>query len=145
MRQIAFERNIQVRLLASYWNHTDPVMMNYLQSLKMFSSNIDVKVFVVPTYGDQAEIPFSRVNHNKYMVTDRVAYIGTSNWSGDYFLNTAGVGMIFNQSDSSSQTDIRHQLNDVFMRDWKSEYSNDVNGLYSAVNGLQPEVSTQPV
>jgi len=42
MRQIAFERNIQVRLLASYWNHTDPVMMNYLQSLKMFSSNIDV-------------------------------------------------------------------------------------------------------
>lgn len=25
------------------------------------------------------------------MVTDESAYIGTSNWSGDYFTNTAGV------------------------------------------------------
>jgi hypothetical protein len=25
---------------------------------------------------DQAEIPFARVNHNKYMVTEKVAYIG---------------------------------------------------------------------
>lgn len=24
------------------------------------------------------------------MVTDVAAYIGTSNWSGDYFINTAG-------------------------------------------------------
>lgn len=24
------------------------------------------------------------------MVTDTAAYIGTSNWSGDYFINTAG-------------------------------------------------------
>ena len=43
------------------------------------------KVFKVPAYTDeQREIPFGRVNHNKYMVTDRVAYIGeictTSTW-----------------------------------------------------------------
>lgn len=46
--------------------------------------------FVVPTNSDFDKIPFSRVNHNKYMVTDATAYIGTSNWSGDYFINTAG-------------------------------------------------------
>ena len=35
------------------------------------------KLFVVPKYTDeQRDIPFGRVNHNKYMVTDRVAYIG---------------------------------------------------------------------
>ena len=35
------------------------------------------KLFVVPTYSKaQAKIPYSRVNHNKYMVTDNVAYVG---------------------------------------------------------------------
>lgn len=34
------------------------------------------KIFIVPSSPSQKEIPFARVNHNKYMVTDRVAYIG---------------------------------------------------------------------
>lgn len=29
---------------------------------------------------DQEEIPFARVNHNKYMVTDQAAYIGILNY-----------------------------------------------------------------
>lgn len=36
------------------------------------------RLFVVPASPEQKEIPFARVNHNKYMVTDRVAYIGTA-------------------------------------------------------------------
>lgn len=32
--------------------------------------------FRIPATDDQAKIPFARVNHNKYMVTDRTAYIG---------------------------------------------------------------------
>ena len=33
--------------------------------------------FQVPSFTpDQAAIPFARVNHNKYMVTEKVAYIG---------------------------------------------------------------------
>ena len=35
------------------------------------------KLFIVPAFTEaQAKIPFARVNHNKYMVTDNVAYIG---------------------------------------------------------------------
>lgn len=35
------------------------------------------RLFVVPAYTEeQEEIPFGRVNHNKYMVTDNTAYIG---------------------------------------------------------------------
>lgn len=34
------------------------------------------RLFVVPASPEQKEIPFARVNHNKYMVTDKVAYIG---------------------------------------------------------------------
>lgn len=33
------------------------------------------------------------------MVTDRSAYIGTSNWSGDYFTTTAGIGLVLHDED----------------------------------------------
>lgn len=33
---------------------------------------------MVPASPKQKEIPFARVNHNKYMVTDRIAYIGNA-------------------------------------------------------------------
>lgn len=37
------------------------------------------KLFVVPAFTQaQKNIPFSRVNHNKYMVTDKTAYIGNA-------------------------------------------------------------------
>lgn len=72
-------------------------------------------------------IPFARVNHNKYMVTDNGAFISTSNWSGDYFTSTGGVSIITNQTDSSrsktADQTIQDQLEDVFNRDWNSNYS----------------------
>jgi phospholipase D3/4 len=34
------------------------------------------KWFKVPSTPEQTKIPFARVNHNKYMVTDNAAYIG---------------------------------------------------------------------
>lgn len=37
------------------------------------------KLFVVPADEAQAQIPYARVNHNKYMVTERASYIGE--WS----------------------------------------------------------------
>lgn len=52
---------------------------------------------------DQKKIPYARVNHNKYMVTDRSAYIGTSNWSGDYFTTTAGIGLVLTDEDEHEQ------------------------------------------
>ena len=33
------------------------------------------KVFIVPV-GNHSNIPFSRVNHSKFMVTEKAAYIG---------------------------------------------------------------------
>lgn len=38
------------------------------------------RLFVVPADPRQKKIPFARVNHNKYMVTDKVAYIGKGYW-----------------------------------------------------------------
>ena len=48
---------------------------NGLDGLKGVS--VEAKFFKVPSFTpDQAEIPFARVNHNKYMVTDKHGYIG---------------------------------------------------------------------
>ena len=58
------------------------------------------------------EIPYARVNHNKFMVTDSVAYIGTSNWSADYFTGTAGIGYVINETETGNT--VRAQLQAVF-------------------------------
>merc|ERR1712180_329230 len=97
-------------------------MMRYLRSLAVLSGshpNVDIQVrmFTVPAFTpEQKKIPFARVNHNKYMVTDKQGYIGTSNWSGDYFISTGGVGFVFTG-------DLRNQLAAIFGRDWSSSYA----------------------
>lgn len=45
------------------------ILPNYFMSVQ--------KIFTVPSTAEQRKIPFARVNHAKYMVTDRVVYIGT--------------------------------------------------------------------
>ncbi|KAM9134633.1 5'-3' exonuclease PLD3-like isoform 3-T3 [Pangshura tecta] len=131
LRAAACNRHVKVRLLISCWQHSDQSMFLFLESLSVLSREplgcpIEVKLFVVSASAEQKLIPFSRVNHNKYMVTDRLAYIGTSNWSEDYFTNTAGVGLIVNQSEAApgvTQLTLREQLEAVFQRDWSSPYS----------------------
>ncbi|KAK7868202.1 hypothetical protein R5R35_000608 [Gryllus longicercus] len=132
LRAAAINRNIHVRLLISLWNHTRPAIPHFLNSLRALSGAyknvlVEVKMFVVPSTPEQKKIPFARVNHNKYMVTDKTAYIGTSNWSGDYFINTAGVGLVVSESNNESDDNsLRAQLQSVFERDWNSSYAQPV-------------------
>jgi phospholipase D3/4 len=65
------------------------------------------------------------------MVTDNTAYIGTSNWSADYFVSTAGIGYIINQTSPDAKNQlysdtIQRQLEDVFSRDWNSNYTKSI-------------------
>ncbi|KAH9640672.1 hypothetical protein HF086_010550 [Spodoptera exigua] len=132
IRKAALENKVKVKLLISWWKHSAPAEDNFLRSLSDLSQSyprvdIQVKRFVVPSTPDQEKIPYARVNHNKYMVTDRTAYIGTSNWSGDYFTTTAGVAFVFQDlADGLPQNmtkDIRKELQEVFERDWNSPYA----------------------
>ncbi|XP_035169414.1 5'-3' exonuclease PLD3-like [Oxyura jamaicensis] len=81
---------------------------------------------MVPSSAAQAKIPYARVNHDKYMVTEKAAYIGTSNWSGDYFVQTAGSALVVNQTESGAGATVPGQLRAVFERDWSSPYSADI-------------------
>ncbi|KAM6933976.1 5'-3' exonuclease PLD3 [Xenentodon cancila] len=129
LRRVAYEKRVKVRLLISCWASTQPIMFPFLKSLASVYDpksklDIQVRLFVVPANPRQKEIPYARVNHNKYMVTDKTAYIGTSNWSGDYFVHTAGSALVIDQSASQSlESTVQSQLKDVFERDWNSDYS----------------------
>jgi phospholipase D3/4 len=55
---------------------------------------------------------------------------GTSNWSGDYFTSTGGVGLVIENNvdghDHLLNYTVSAQLNDIFMRDWMSTYAQDL-------------------
>ncbi|XP_032260565.1 phospholipase D4 isoform X2 [Phoca vitulina] len=135
LRTAAFDRGVRVRLLVSCWPHTDPSMFPDLRSLQAFSNpaagvSVDVKVFIVPV-GNHSNIPFSRVNHSKFMVTEKAAYIGTSNWSEDYFSSTSGVGLVVSQRAPSARPGtltVQEQLRRLFERDWDSRYAVRLDG-----------------
>ncbi|XP_055913518.1 5'-3' exonuclease PLD3-like [Eupeodes corollae] len=131
LRTAAIENKVSVKLLISLWGSSRPSEDYFLKSLSSLTSSfkgvdIEIRRFIVPADPDQAKIPFGRVNHNKYMVTDNTAYIGTSNWSGDYFTDTAGIGLIIKDSNNDrkdNDTTIVTQLTSVFERDWNSPYA----------------------
>nr|XP_050851450.1 5'-3' exonuclease PLD3-like isoform X4 [Vespula vulgaris] len=128
LRAAAIERKVTIKLLISLWKHSRASENYFLKSLEKLTNSyrnvkIEIKRFVVPSSSELDNIPFSRVNHNKYMVTDISAYIGTSNWSGDYFINTAGIGTVFEDVGHKNHGSIRQQLENIFNRDWNSKYS----------------------
>ncbi|XP_077588982.1 5'-3' exonuclease PLD3 [Stigmatopora nigra] len=135
LRAASCTRGVKIRLLVSCWEHSPAAMFTFLQSLLILNRpstkcDVEVKIFTVPSTAEQMKIPFARVNHAKYMVTDRVLYIGTSNWSENYFTQTAGVGLVVNQTDSAvkpGHRTLQSQAEELFLRDWRSHYSSSLS------------------
>ncbi|KAM7004140.1 5'-3' exonuclease PLD3 isoform 1-T2 [Passerculus sandwichensis] len=134
LRRAVVERGVRLRLLAGCWPHSRPSMFPFLRSLAALADNgtrygVHVRLFVVPSSAAQSRIPFARVSHTKYMVTDQAAYVGTSNWSGDYFERTAGSALVVAQpgpGSGSGSGSFRERLRAAFERDWSSGYSFDI-------------------
>nr|XP_015194272.1 PREDICTED: phospholipase D3-like isoform X2 [Lepisosteus oculatus] len=139
LRAAACARGVEVRLLVSCWPHSDQPMFVFLESLGVLnhpplSCTLHVKVFEVPSTKEQKMIPYARVNHAKYMVTDRVAYIGTSNWSENYFTHTAGVGLVVNQTGApagAGKRSVQSDLQAVFERDWDSGFAQPLSSEHA--------------
>lgn len=53
--------------------------------------------------------------------------VGTSNWSGDYFVQTAGSALVLDETGAGAT--VRAQLQAIFQRDWDSPYSTDLGSL----------------
>jgi phosphatidylserine/phosphatidylglycerophosphate/cardiolipin synthase-like enzyme len=84
----AVTRGVAVRMLLSNWS------TKYLPSLRQLSDiGVQLRIISIPEHSG-GFVPFARVAHSKYMVVDdATAWIGSSNWSGDYFHASRNVGL----------------------------------------------------
>jgi phospholipase D3/4 len=131
-------RKVYVRLLVSKWAHTSGLIAPFLFALQkaadagredrsMTAGQLEIKQFIVPgwdrTSGSMRRYPgHTRVNHTKYIVTDRRMNIGTSNMTWDYFASTAG------SSFNADHPSLVSTLQSVFDRDWASCYAWHLGG-----------------
>jgi len=137
IRAAAF-RGVRVEFMVGKWRHTQPQTAYFLRSLLLINGalpfhnstgtrgRISIKFFEIPVDPKEKSLIYARVNHNKFMVTERAAYIGTSNWSGDYFIHTAGIGLIIEREEGFRKHSIIDQVNEVFHRDWTSKYAHPI-------------------
>eukprot|EP01114_Cavostelium_apophysatum_P019749 TRINITY_DN6449_c0_g1_i2.p1 TRINITY_DN6449_c0_g1~~TRINITY_DN6449_c0_g1_i2.p1 ORF type:complete len:418 (+),score=69.80 TRINITY_DN6449_c0_g1_i2:71-1324(+) len=109
-------RNVSVQLLFAKWNYTIPFTFQFIRALDVID-NIEVRLFEVPPQNGTEYVPYTRVNHAKFMVTDKASYVGTSNWSADYFLYTGGVSF------NANSEEIRTSMQRIFDRDWNSPFA----------------------
>lgn len=87
----AASRGVKVRLLLSNWQKS-PHKVDAAKRLASVAG-VDVRFVNVPE-ASTGFIPFARVIHAKYLVVDEASvWLGTSNWSGDYFLHGRNVGL----------------------------------------------------
>jgi len=133
LRRAASERRVKVRLLFSDWSHKKPEELMWYKSLNAIQSptlkggGIHVRMFKVPIADDfERSIPFARVKHDKYLVSDNGLYIGTSNWSPDYFINTCGVSIVIQPNSKIEKGSIIQKMSDLFDRDFSSEHSEEL-------------------
>jgi phosphatidylserine/phosphatidylglycerophosphate/cardiolipin synthase-like enzyme len=108
-------RGVQVRLLIADWSKRPPAIRS-LQRLAEVPG-IEVKLVTIPRWSG-GFIPFARVIHAKYMVIDgAAAWVGTSNWEGDYFTRSRNVGVIVEDSAFANR------LDRIFQEGWDGPYA----------------------
>jgi phospholipase D3/4 len=139
----ATTKGIRVRMLTSYWAHTNAHEVPYLKPVQenaqvcrtgpyppLCTGSLEIRLFEVPGWdstGSGKDWPaYSRVNHAKYIVTDRRVNVGTSNMEWSYFYQTAGASL------NTDHPLLRQGVQSVFERDWDSQYVYYLNG--TAVN-----------
>jgi len=111
----AAARGVTVRMILSDWNKRHPGI-DYLKSLSLVP-NVRIRLSTIPPWSG-GFIPFARVEHCKYMVIDgRTLWVGTSNWSKDYFHSSRNVEMVV-VSDSLAE-----RMRRVFEDGWNGPYT----------------------
>lgn len=104
-------RGVKVELLLSHWVEKKPTV-DHLLSLDRLD-NVEIRACRIPEAAE-GEIPFARVHHSKYLVTDgKQAWLGTANWGKGYFYNSRNYGIvIFNGP-------LPARLDRLFQHDWQ--------------------------
>lgn len=87
------------------------------------TDNIHVRISSLPQH-ESGFIPYSRVEHQKYLVADgETGFVTTSNWGPGYFLTSRGAAVVL-QGAAAGQA-----LEDIFARAWNGPYVQPVDPL----------------
>ena len=138
----AAARGVRIRLLVSSWaSKAGSEERLVLQSLARVPS-VEVRVLTIPPWSG-GEIPFARVAHAKYMVVDAAlppakAWVGTSNWEGDYFTKSRNVGVI------AEGGALPARLDRVFDDGWSGAYAAPLSAASSPPAPAAPPSSSGP-
>jgi phosphatidylserine/phosphatidylglycerophosphate/cardiolipin synthase-like enzyme len=127
----AAARKVDVQVIVADWS-LYKAKQDALKSLQVMS-HLDVKVMAIPQYSEHF-VDFGRVVHAKYLVVDgKWAWVGTSNWSRDYFHGSRNVGLVV-EGDAFAG-----ELDTWFERMWSSEYASliDPSKKYDAPKRTQ--------
>jgi len=109
----ALKRGVHVQLLISTWGQSDEAVVSLARE-----PNVEVRVLVIPPFSG-GDIPFARLAHAKYALFDEGrAWIGTSNWEGDYFLQSRNISLFFEHGG-----DLGGKLARLFVLAWRSPYA----------------------
>ena len=125
-------RGVAVHLLVSHWN-VNPGSDGLAAVTDLAKvPNVEVRVITIPKWSG-GEIPFARVAHAKYLVVDNArAWVGTSNWEGDYFTKSRNVGVIVESGYLPTR------LAGVFTSGWTSEYATALGAGAAPPSGSGP-------
>ncbi len=113
----AAARGVHVKLLVSTWGEKDSAVIAIAHV-----PNVEARALVIPPFSG-GEIPFARVAHAKYALFDggSRAWVGTSNWEGDYFFSSRNVGVFFEHVGDLGA------LIRAFEDEWNGKYARAIN------------------
>jgi len=119
-------RGVKIKLLLSATN-ADRYRQAYLKSLAMMP-NVEIRLVTIPV-ASTGPIPYARLTHSKTMSIDgKVAWIGTSNWSGGYLDASRNLEIVLRNAKMAQRIAATHE------QMWNSAYAQplDTNRDYSA-------------
>ncbi|MBU8869932.1 MAG: hypothetical protein KOO60_03545 [Gemmatimonadales bacterium] len=119
-------RGAEVRIILSNWAKSR-YALPWLKSLATVPG-LEIRFTNIPEHPD-GFIPFARVEHAKYLTVDgRMCWLGTSNWSRDYFHSSRNIGVILLGEGAAADPDR------FFNRNWHGPYAETVEpcGKYTA-------------
>ena len=115
----ASARGVSVRIILSNWS-TREHLLPYVRSLAAIPG-ISVKFTTIPEWSG-GFIPFARVEHPKYLVSDdRACWLGTSNWTPSGFLTSRNVSVFM------AGSAMANRIIEFFDTSWKSRYAEEVD------------------
>ncbi len=135
----AAARNVRVRLLVSEWSAKPGSEGRQAADALARVPNVEIRVIAIPKWSG-GEIPFARIAHAKYMVVDARApaahaWVGTSNWEGDYFTKSRNVGLIVDGGALPAA------LERVFQDGWAGTYATPLASFSGPADAAPPSGS----